>query len=368
MERVKVKKKFLSMLMVFAMLVSLVVPVTVCAADFSLSTGNILKDNGYTAYTENVTFAGRTGLLEFTNTSAQSEQRIRYGINMPSADISADKYLLVECYLADDSAGSFSLGAVFRKSNNSWILENGATPTACKPVSDTYPANKWVKVTIDCRTAFDYLKTNKAGQALTEMQINIPSTTGSFYMSNARFSDVPGDFVLNSGKLLTGDSGLATFSTGASAGGKTNVLEVNTTSKTDIRYQDIGMTAANAGTVRYLLVDIYYAKSSSTTTPYGISATFRQVNNKDNWTMYNYNNGVFRNISSGLAALPNRWETIAIDCFDAMNYMYTNSFSLWGMQIALPQASGSDRIFISNVRFAGSTGDYELGRTATIMS
>jgi hypothetical protein len=179
------------------------------------------------------------------------------------------------------------------------------------------------------------------------------------------------DFVLDPDKLLTGDSGLATFTTGASIGGKENVLEVNTTSKTDIRYQGIGMSAATAGTVRYLLVDVYYSKSSATSTPFGINTTFRQVNNKDKWDMYNYQeNGsnVYRNVSSGLSALPNRWETIAIDCQNAMNYLSSNNYSLWGMQIALPQASGSDRVYVGDVRFSATTGDFEFGKTSTIMS
>jgi hypothetical protein len=182
------------------------------------------------------------------------------------------------------------------------------------------------------------------------------------------------DFALDSGNLkASGDSGLATYVTNQSIGGRTGVVKATTSSKTDIRYENIGLSAEVAATVRYLLVDIYYAKSTSTSTPYGISTTFRQIENANNWNMYNYQENstyIYRNVSSGLSALPNRWATVAIDCQNAMNYLSTNNKSLYGMQIALPQAASGDYVYVdvNNIRFSATTGDFEFGKTSTIMS
>lgn len=176
------------------------------------------------------------------------------------------------------------------------------------------------------------------------------------------------DFELSSSKMLTA-SDLATLNKDATFDGK-SVVECNSEGKTAaVRYDKLYMSPEYSAANRYLLVDCYYQKSSATTTPYGMSVTFRSNGtDTDDWNHIYKEPDTVKKPSSGLTALPNRWETVAIDCQAAMDYLSSNNLTQKQLQIEIPATTGDDRFYISSVRFSDSTGDYEIGRRATIMS
>ena len=178
------------------------------------------------------------------------------------------------------------------------------------------------------------------------------------------------EFVLSSSKLLTPNDLAALDKTGGTIDGKTYEVECNSEGKTAaIRYDNLNMGPSYAAANRYLLVDIYYMKVSATTTPFGISALFRSNGtSSDDWSHIYAQSDSIKKPSSGLSALPNRWETIAIDCQAAMDYLSTNSLTQKQLQIEIPATTGTDRVYLGEIRFSDSTGDYEFGRRATIMS
>ena len=178
------------------------------------------------------------------------------------------------------------------------------------------------------------------------------------------------DFILSPSKLLTPNDLAALDKTGGTIGDKTYLVECNSEGKTAaIRYDSLGMSPSYAAANRYLLIDIYYKKASATTTPYGLSVLFRSNGTgSDDWSHIYAQSDSVRKPSSGLSALPNRWETIAIDCQAAMDYLSTNSLTQKQLQIEIPATTGTDRVYLGEIRFSNSAGDYEFGRTATIMS
>ena len=121
------------------------------------------------------------------------------------------------------------------------------------------------------------------------------------------------DFELSSSKMLTA-SDLATLNKDATFDGK-SVVECNSEGKTAaVRYDKLYMSPEYSAANRYLLVDCYYQKSSATTTPYGMSVTFRSNGtDTDDWNHIYKEPDTVKKPSSGLTALPNRWETVAID-------------------------------------------------------
>ena len=163
-------------------------------------------------------------------------------------------------------------------------------------------------------------------------------------------------FALDRSKILTA-SDLPIYET-VDFEGKKDAMEFNTEGKqAAIRYGSLNMSTEYSNANRYLLVDCYYAKESSVTTPYGINVNFRQttsgkwINKEDTSTR-----------SSGLSALPNRWVTIAIDCQDPLQYLVTNGYSLSQLQINIPATTGNERFYIGDVKFAESTGSFALNR------
>ena len=178
------------------------------------------------------------------------------------------------------------------------------------------------------------------------------------------------DFTLAPSKLLTPSDLAVLDKTGGTLDGKAYLVECNSESKTAaIRYDNLGMSSSYAAANRYLLIDIYYKKASATTTPYGMSALFRSNGtSSDDWSHIYAQPDSIKKPSSGLSALPNRWETIAIDCQAAMDYLSANSLTQKQLQIEIPATTGTDRVYLGEIRFSDSTGDYEFGRRATIMS
>lgn len=175
------------------------------------------------------------------------------------------------------------------------------------------------------------------------------------------------DFELSSSKMLAPND-LATLNKDATFDGK-SVVECNSEGKTAaVRYDNLYMGPAYSADNRYLLIDCYYQKSSATT-PYGMSVLFRSNGtDTDDWNNIYKEPDSVKKPSSGLTALPNRWETVAIDCQSAMNYLSSNNLTQKQLQIEIPATTGTDRFYISSVRFSDSTGDFEIGRRATIMS
>ena len=175
------------------------------------------------------------------------------------------------------------------------------------------------------------------------------------------------DFVLSRDKMLS-PSDLAAHSQ-VTFDGKT-VEEFNSSGKTAaVRYDNLNMSPSYSAANRYLLIEGYYKKSSATTTPYGMSVLFRSNGTtSDDWSHIYAQSDSVKKPSSGLTALPNRWETIAIDCQAALEYLSANSLTQKQLQIEIPSTTGDDRFYISSVRFSDSTGDFEFGRKAEIMS
>ena len=178
------------------------------------------------------------------------------------------------------------------------------------------------------------------------------------------------DFTLSPSKLLTPSDLAVLDKTGGTIGGKAYEVECNSEGKTAaIRYDNLSMSPSYAAANRYLLIDIYYMKSSATTTPFGMSVLFRSNGTStDDWNHIYKQADTVKKPSSGLSALPNRWETIAIDCQAAMDYLSTNSLYQKQLQIEIPATTGTDRVYLGAIRFSATTGDYEFGRTATIMT
>ena len=170
------------------------------------------------------------------------------------------------------------------------------------------------------------------------------------------------DFTIVSGKMLSPND-LAIHVPVTFAGRAAE--EFNSEGKTAaVRFDNVGLTPSQAAANRYLLIDGYYKKSSSTTTPYGMSVLFRSNGTStDDWNHIYAQPDSIKKPSSGLTALPNRWETIAIDCQAAMEYLSTNSLTQKQLQIEIPATTGDDRFYISSVRFSDSTGDFALERS-----
>ena len=69
----------------------------------------------------------------------------------------------------------------------------------------------------------------------------------------------------------------------------------------------------------------------------------------DDWNHIYKEPDTVKKPSSGLTALPNRWETVAIDCQAAMDYLSSNNLTQKQLQIEIPATTGDDRFYISSV-------------------
>lgn len=186
------KKKLISLLTAVVMLISMTA-LNVSAATFEINfnaPGKIYV-NGTNAYTADVTFAGKSGLLKFQNISATSNRRLELqNMGMTNAYIKANKYLLVDCYLDDATQETFGLGIQFCKMNTAgWVFANETNGGAYSSAT-TYPANQWVTVAIDCSTALGWIDSNYSTDILNQIRVKdfpIVSGDAAFYVSRVRF-------------------------------------------------------------------------------------------------------------------------------------------------------------------------------------
>jgi hypothetical protein len=164
------------------------------------------------------------------------------------------------------------------------------------------------------------------------------------------------DFILDRSKIVSA-SDLPTYTT-VDFGGKTDVMKFSNThakSTRVIRYNNLNMGPSYSAANRYLLVDCYFEKTEATTTPYGLYVLFRSNGTTtDDWTHMYAQSDSIKKPNSGSTALPNKWETIVIDCQAAMEYLSNNSLTQKQLQIELPDTT--ENFYVGDVRFSDSAG------------
>ena len=332
------KKKIISLLLTVIMLTSFMVTM-VSAETFTLNRNKILTASDLPTY-EVVDFGGKSEVMKFTNTSTVGTKAIRYGnLGMGTDASSANKTLLIDCYLEDNAIDTFSLNVVFRSvgDGNTWI--NKVSTSTCE--SSGYSANQWVTVAINCKSALKYLVTNS--YTLNQLQIGIPSTAGNFYIGDVRFTNdsLPEIFTLARNKILTA-SDLPTY-TQENYSGKSGVMKfVNTAAAGTqaIRYGNLNMDTSYGSSNRTLFVDCYLEDENEST--FSLGLVFRQTTD-GKWI-----NSEPTSTSRSEKYPTNQWVTVAINCEDAMQYLISNSYSINQLQINIPSTTGN--FYVDDVR------------------
>ena len=298
-----------------------------------------------------VDFGGKNNVMKFADTNSVTTKGIRYdGFNMGTEYSSVNKTLLVDCYLEDEGASTFSLGVVFRHvvNGNKWI---NSEPTSTR-TSGNYIANSWVTVAIDCQIPLNYLVTK--GYILDQIQINIPATTGNFYVGDVKFTtdEVPYEatktYILDRSKIVEKNNDnpdLPSYET-VDFGGKTGVMKfenIRLIQTKAIRYDNLNLGTAAIGSSGYLLVNCYLEDDDRS--EFGLTASFRQVVG-GKWIT---SEAVSTQNSPAYPA--NKWVTVAIDCTKFLEYLESNSYSIKQLQINLPDVRGN--IYVGEVKFTG---------------
>ena len=325
------KKKTISLLLLVTMLMSFMITM-VKAETFTLNRNKILAAGDLPTY-DVVDFGGKSEVMKFANTSTVGTKAIRYGgLGMGTDVSSANKTLLIDCYLEDDAKDTFSLNVVFRNvgDGNTWI--NSVSTSTCG--SSLYSANKWVTVAINCKSAMKYLVDKS--YTLNQLQIGIPNTVGNFYVGDVRFTNdsVPDIFTLERNKILTA-SDLPTY-TQENFDGKSSVMKfVNTKSvgTSAIRYGNLNMDTSYGSSNRTLFVDCYLEDEEEST--FSLGLVFRQT------TGGKWINSEPASTLKSEKYPTNQWVTVAINCEDAMQYLISNAYSINQLQINIPSISGN---------------------------
>ena len=334
---------------------------------FNLRRNKIMTASDLPTYTT-VDFGGKTDVMKFSNTNAVATKGIRYGgFSMGTEYSSVNKTLLVDCYLEDTGVSKFSLGVVFRHvvNGDKWI---NSLDTSIRN-SGNYLANNWVTVAIDCQIPLNYLVTN--GYTLDQLQINIPATSGNFYVGNVRFTDdeIPYEsrkaYALDRNKILTpttkiedgkevkSNTDLPSYET-LDFGGKLDVMkfeQIRMIETKAIRYDGLNISKSMIGENGYLLIDCYLEDTERS--EFGLTVSFRET------TGGKWINSVPVNTQTSSAYPANKWVTVAIDCHKPLEYLGSNSYSLKQLQIDLPNVKGN--FYVGEVKFTGFAEAADVG-------